>query len=427
LGTVGVTPDIGAVMTLNAANNSSISLGSGRFVISENGGVASINNAYANWTTFQQLGVEQFRYDSNGTYFTHGNVGIGTSTPSELLTLNLSDSSTSTAETILGINKLTTGTAAPGIGTSLNFRAQASDGTLIDIGQIKSVFTNASSTTPQSSIQLTSGNSLGIFINQTGNVGIGTAIPSTKLDVSGEIRVGNNSPYHYSYTSTVGGWQTPQCSCDANSGIQDCQKEFDSITDQGSICYDQWAITYPVASNRSDKYTRSGGTSLALQTNSGNVGIGSSTSTSKLTVNGNVSVGSSYIGNNAPSNGIIVQGNVGVGMITAPVPLSVTGHIGFYGSAPSVSSCGTSPSIIGTDTAGIITTGTISSGSLISCTITFASAYNNPPACTANDNTSVLALKTLTTTTTLVISSASNFGGHNLSYICAEINPITGH
>jgi type II secretory pathway pseudopilin PulG len=384
-----------------------------------------LNGAFSGALTIGgTLSVGTTAVPSGGVATFNGNVGIGTVAPSELLTLSLSDSSTSTAETILSINKLTTGTAAAGIGTSLNFRAQASDGTLIDIGQIKSIFTNASSTTPQSSIQLTSGNSLGIFINQFGNVGIGTAVPSTKLDISGDIRVGNNQPYHYSYTSNVGGWQTPKCSCDINSATQDCQKEFDSATDQGFICYDQWSNPHVIGDQESNKYSRSGGTNIALQTYSGNVGIGSSTSTSKLTVNGNASVGSSYIGNSAPANGIIIQGNVGIGMITAPVPLSVTGHIGFYGSAPSVSSCGgaTLPSIIGTDAAGIITTGSLSSGSLISCTITFATPYNNPPACIANDNTAVLTLKPNTTATTLVITAPSNFSLHQLSYICSEIN-----
>jgi hypothetical protein len=48
------------------------------------------------------------------------------------------------------------------------------------------------------------------------------------------------------------------------------------------------------------------------------------------------------------------------------------------GSTPSLSSCGTSPTIVGNDTAGTVTTGTGSTG----CTVTFASAFaTNAPIC----------------------------------------------
>ncbi len=56
------------------------------------------------------------------------------------------------------------------------------------------------------------------------------------------------------------------------------------------------------------------------------------------------------------------------------------GHVHTTGTDPTLSSCGTSPSIIGSDTAGTVTIGT--GGVVSDCTITFATAYTtNAPAC----------------------------------------------
>lgn len=57
------------------------------------------------------------------------------------------------------------------------------------------------------------------------------------------------------------------------------------------------------------------------------------------------------------------------------------GHVVALGTAPTVATCGTSPSAVtGTDTAGYVTTGT---GTVNSCAVTFAKAFTtNKPACT---------------------------------------------
>ena len=65
------------------------------------------------------------------------------------------------------------------------------------------------------------------------------------------------------------------------------------------------------------------------------------------------------------------------------IGLTITsGHAkGIGGTAPTLSSCGTgSPTVTGTDIAGKFTTG----GTATSCTMTFASTYTNPPACSVD-------------------------------------------
>ncbi len=64
---------------------------------------------------------------------------------------------------------------------------------------------------------------------------------------------------------------------------------------------------------------------------------------------------------------------------TEQVRLGLGGHVEYTGTAPALTSCGTSPSIAGTDTTGKITIGT--GGGITGCTATFATAFANTPAC----------------------------------------------
>ena len=64
-----------------------------------------------------------------------------------------------------------------------------------------------------------------------------------------------------------------------------------------------------------------------------------------------------------------------------------SGHVISSGTAPSVSSCGTgTPSVVGTDMAGVITTGT---GSPTACTLNFVTPYVNSPVCVCSPNAGV--------------------------------------
>ena len=91
------------------------------------------------------------------------------------------------------------------------------------------------------------------------------------------------------------------------------------------------------------------------------------------------------------------------------------GHLESLGTAPTLSACGTTPAISGTDTAGKVTIGT---GVTTSCTVTFAKAYTNAPACAiSGDNTAVTYIAT-TTTTVLTITSSADMASDVISYIC---------
>lgn len=93
-----------------------------------------------------------------------------------------------------------------------------------------------------------------------------------------------------------------------------------------------------------------------------------------------------------------------------------TGHIETgQATAPALSACGTTPSIVGTDANGKVTVGT---GVTTSCTTTFTTAYTNAPACiVSGDNTAVTYIAT-TSTTVLTITSSADMASDVVSYVC---------
>lgn len=109
----------------------------------------------------------------------------------------------------------------------------------------------------------------------------------------------------------------------------------------------------------------------------------------------------------------------GSGHWVAPGSVAFTSHLTTSGTAPSLGACGTSPSITGNDIAGKVTVGT--GGIATSCTITFASAYASAPHCFINNQTTIVAVQAVPSTTTLVMNSTLAFtAGAVLDYHCIQ-------
>lgn len=88
--------------------------------------------------------------------------------------------------------------------------------------------------------------------------------------------------------------------------------------------------------------------------------------------------------------------------------ISQEGHIesvAGVGNTPTMGSCGTSPSVTGTDNFMTVTVGTTMG---TSCAVTFGSAYANAPPCHAQNDTDIVAYKVVTTTTTVTVTAAAN-------------------
>lgn len=99
--------------------------------------------------------------------------------------------------------------------------------------------------------------------------------------------------------------------------------------------------------------------------------------------------------------------------------ISVSAPIIPSGVAPTVAAgagdCGTSPSIVGTDSGGRVTVGSSTNGGV--CTVTFHTAYTNSPVCVASDNTTSITLQAITTTTTVALTGVV-VAADSLSFVC---------
>jgi hypothetical protein len=84
-------------------------------------------------------------------------------------------------------------------------------------------------------------------------------------------------------------------------------------------------------------------------------------------------------------------------------------------STPALSSCGTSPTIVGSDIAGTVTMGT---GSPTGCTITFANAYSSAPHCNVTWRGNVLATQNYSISTTAITLNQTGTSSNVVDYIC---------
>lgn len=74
------------------------------------------------------------------------------------------------------------------------------------------------------------------------------------------------------------------------------------------------------------------------------------------------------------------------------------------GTAPALTSCGTSPTIVGTDSVGTVTTGT---GTPTGCVITFAAAYAAAPYCVVAWRTNIASMIYAISTTAITLTQTA--------------------
>jgi hypothetical protein len=108
-----------------------------------------------------------------------------------------------------------------------------------------------------------------------------------------------------------------------------------------------------------------------------------------------------------------------IGGLSTDGNLTATGKIAVTGTDPTVSACGTTPAIVGNDTAGIITAG---SGTATACTITFASTYTDEPVCVVtshfNSGDPLYFSAKSATAFTVTTASGANFASTQINYVC---------
>lgn len=202
-------------------------------------------------------------------------------------------------------------------------------------------------------------------------------------------------------------------------------------------------------------FWKSDGTNVMRIRNDGNLGIGTTSPIAKLSVATaqstggsitagarifeqdstagygiNIGAGNGYAwiqgiqgfqGTNGANNIVLnpIGSNVGIATTTPANKLTIAGDLGFFGTIPVLSACGTSPAIIvgSTDTAGEITEGSISTG----CTITFAVAKANAPFCTLSGKAG-LVFTYAVSASAITITNVGALSSTNVVYHCVQNN-----
>jgi hypothetical protein len=94
--------------------------------------------------------------------------------------------------------------------------------------------------------------------------------------------------------------------------------------------------------------------------------------------------------------------------------VSSGGAIPRLGGTPTLGTCGTSPSVTGTDSGGVIQVG---SGAIGTCTLTFSVTYATAPSCVVSIN-SVIAVQAQTVSTSALVVTGTSLTSVKIWYAC---------
>ncbi|MFC1617010.1 hypothetical protein ACFL2K_02205, partial [Candidatus Margulisiibacteriota bacterium] len=184
-----------------------------------------------------------------------------------------------------------------------------------------------------------------IYINNTtGNVGIGTTIPTNKLTINDMI---SGVPFDYSeaqmaiFDPNTNGGDTPNGGRDILHLVREGYLS-QSWPNKASFALSRYEAVSDFSRTQLDIKLTDGNFDshdevISLRSN-GNVGIGTTTPLNTLDVSGNVAIGKGYAGIvTAPTDGLIVSGNVGIGVADPASRLTIGGN-GFTNDIPASTS-----------------------------------------------------------------------------------------
>lgn len=183
------------------------SVNAGTGTVSNTDGFTGADGYVAFWTGDGEIaGDNDLFYDrssGNLTLTGGGRLGIGAVSPAVSLEVVGNFSSTNTVEAVVVVERQTTGAPGNGLGAAIEFRGERSAGSVQgNTGQIQSILRDGAGgtsdvwdmafTTRNDDIQVE-----GIRIKSDGSIGMGTTVPSARLDVTEgylRARAGTNTP-----------------------------------------------------------------------------------------------------------------------------------------------------------------------------------------------------------------------------------------
>lgn len=158
-----------------------------------------------------------------------------------------------------------------------------------------------------------------------------------------------------------------------------------------------------------------------------NAGVRANTFTAAAGVGGAVTNAGAWLSLGSGSSagttnyGLRIDGNGGAASVNYAIynastaPNYWVGKMLAAGTAPTLSSCGTSPAIVGDAKAGEVTMGT---GSPTGCTITFATAYGSAPYCVVTWQATPLASQSYTVSASAITLTQTATSSNKVNYVC---------
>ncbi len=363
------------------------------------------------WTTDDGSGTATEKM----TILENGNIGIGTTSPSTLLHLSSSNVNLRLESTTVNLDNIIQFVNSSGAiqysifhDTSqgrLKFRDVDNRPFFEIIGATNSgVFNNDAN---DIDFRFEGVSDINLLRIDAGNnrIGIGIGIPDTNLHIEDSDTViltledtSANGIAQISYINDVLNWRTFLNSND-NWVLQDVtnnQVVFNMAENQNGVALTSTETILAVNDGNDDFDFRVRGTTdnnlIFANAGTNRIGIGTNTPTHLLNVNGNTNISRN---------------------------LTVGEHYLSEGLSPTLSSCGTSPSIAGTDTAGTMTFGTVFA---IGCTLTFNQAYTNAPACVVTNNDAAINVAiTAISSTAFTVTCGATCTSDLIHYICIGI------
>ena len=321
-----------SVLNMTSPTTSYQGIAFGDVLNTSRGGIYYTNSSYSG--TMATNALSFFTNSLNRlTINSSGNVGIGTTSPDEILHV---DNGTIAQQIKIGDGHASTlfvGCYEPGNVAGLSINRSITTGVFEDVSSYHGYISLTSGTTG-SKIGLSTTTSANTFstervtIKEDGKIGVGVTTPQSKMDIEGNLCVGST------FSGTTGAPSNGALIegltvIGSNEGIiQGYEKlriRTDGLTWDGAASFGSIAADAAVIIGEIAGYATIGGhtTSLTgwahlnISPGAGTMIGGVGTPASRLSVAGNCTIGSSYAGPNAaPANGLIVEGSVGIGTAT---------------------------------------------------------------------------------------------------------------
>ena len=338
----------GNVGVLNSSPNFTLDVGNNTLAANSYTNVNSAANREAGfniqaagiskWQIYRPVSSNDLRisdtaFDRVTVQSSTGNVGVGTTSPTNKVQISIPDGPTFSGS-LLHLNQGYYGTydyARLTMGVGGVYHAQITSGSSVGAGNNNPGFLSIKTADNAAVLQTR------IFINELGNVGIGTTSMVAKLSINGGVHVGGDSdPGDNNLTVDGNTYVNGQITTGSTVGILNTSPNFS--LDVGSNAYASSAIVNvnSAANQQAGFNIQNAGTSrwyiyrpassddlrfwetsdrVTIQYSTGNVGVGTLTPSAKLAINGGLHVG----GDSDPGdNNLLVDGNAQVlGTLTA--------------------------------------------------------------------------------------------------------------